>query len=78
MLGIFKDVRFTHIEFWPFGPPYFLDAVSRTMEVGAQKESQEELPGMKNKRKQRKQHREENQDKEIKQQRKTLGAGQTI
>ena len=34
------------------------------MEVGAQKESQEELPGTKNKRKQRKQHIEENQDKQ--------------
>ena len=33
--------------------------MSRTIEVGAQKESQEELPGTKNKRKQRKQHMEE-------------------
>ena len=51
--------------------------MSRIMEVGAQKESQGECQGMKNK--EHTQHTEENQGKiEIKQQRKTLGVGQTL
>ena len=46
--------------------------MSRTMEVGEQKESQEELPGTKNKRKQ---YMEENQDKQKKTTKKDTGSG---
>ena len=61
----FLDV-FTNNEFWPvLGPssPLTFHNV-KNHGGGAQKESQEELPGTKNKRKQRKQHIEENQNKQ--------------
>ena len=45
------------------------------MEVGAQKESQEELPGTKNKRKQRKQHMEEIKTNRNKTTKKDTGGG---
>ena len=63
--GTFKDVQFYPImNFGPFlGLPLALDFHNvKNHGGGAQKESQEELPGTKNKRKQRKQHTEENQD----------------
>ena len=60
-LCFYTIMNFSH--FWATPRPW-PSTMSRTMEVRAQKESQEELPGTKNKRKQRKQHRVENHDEQ--------------
>ena len=49
-----------HDEFWPFFGPL----LPLALDLPQWQERQEELPGMKNKRKQRKQRIEENQDKQ--------------